>query len=329
MLKKVIIGLLIIIGLIVIVSFLLPKTANVERSIEIAAKPEKIFKQLNSFKNNAKWSPWDAKDPNMKKEFSGNEEGVGAIYSWSGNDQVGVGTQEIIESTPNSLIRASLDFKDMGKAVNYFKLEPTENGTKVIWGFDTDTDKPPVMGRYFGLMMDKFVGPDFEKGLENLKAYIESLPNEPEIKISVTEKGAINIYAIKDSCGANEIGAKMGAMYGELMGFLKVNKAEMAGAPLAIYYHYSPEKVVFEAAIPVGKLGKGKGRITAKEIPAGNYVMATHMGSYNQLMITHEAIGKYMDNNNYEQSWVMEEYITDPMMEKDTAKWQTVVYYAM
>jgi len=56
-----------------------------------------------------------------------------------------------------------------------YTITPEGQGTKVVWGFDTDLGSNPV-SRYFGLMFDKMVGGDFERGLAGLKKYVESLP---------------------------------------------------------------------------------------------------------------------------------------------------------
>ena len=45
-------------------------------------------------------------------------------------------------------------------------------GTRVTWTNEGDMGANPV-NRYFGLFMDRLVGPDFEGGLKNLKALVE------------------------------------------------------------------------------------------------------------------------------------------------------------
>jgi len=87
---------------------------------------------------------------------------------------VGSGSQEIIVSEPPHHLQTALDFGEHGTAVAFFDLEPADGGgTHVTWGFDTDMGMNPI-GRYMGLMMDKFVGGDYERGLSNLRDLVES-----------------------------------------------------------------------------------------------------------------------------------------------------------
>ena len=85
---------------------------------------------------------------------------------------VGNGTQEIVASTENARVDTALDFGEQGLANATFLLEPSGEGTKVTWTLETDAGFNP-MARYFGLLLDGFVGPDYEKGLANLKAVAE------------------------------------------------------------------------------------------------------------------------------------------------------------
>jgi effector-binding domain-containing protein len=60
----------------------------------------------------------------------------------------------------------------------------------------------------------------------------------------------------------------------------------------------------------------------------GKTVKAVHMGSYNNLENTHEQLNQYIGMKKMEIAGApWEVYVTDPAMEKDTAKWITEVYY--
>lgn len=163
-------------GLVVLViaaAYALPRHVGVERSLVIAAEPDEIFPYLNSLKNFNVWSPWADLDPDTVYVFSGPEFGKGAKSEWSSDHaMVGNGSQEIVRSVPNELIRTLLDFGDEGLAEGYFKLVRVDAGTRVVWGFESDMGNSPV-ARYVGLMMDRLVGADFTKGLDRLKSVVE------------------------------------------------------------------------------------------------------------------------------------------------------------
>lgn len=153
--------------------FLLPKDVTVARSIEIEAPASDIFPHINNLKAAGEWSPWLGKDPEVQLTYSGPEAGVGAKLDWASEDpQVGNGTQEITGSEPDKMVETALDFGPMGKAVAEFDLEEIGGATRVTWGFNADMGNNPTW-RWMGLMMDSWVGGDYETGLSNLKALVE------------------------------------------------------------------------------------------------------------------------------------------------------------
>jgi uncharacterized protein YndB with AHSA1/START domain len=161
--------------LLVIFGFLSPRFAQFERSIEINASEQKVFEQMNSLKNFVHhWSPWTAKDPNSKMIFSGPETGRGSRYEWDGDrKKVGKGTMEIILSENNSKVKTQISFDGRGEAVASWTLvKLSDSKVKITWDFYSDNKYNPF-ARIFGRLMEKFMGADYEEGLQKLKAYCE------------------------------------------------------------------------------------------------------------------------------------------------------------
>jgi carbon monoxide dehydrogenase subunit G len=152
--------------------YVLPGETVVQRQIVIAAPPEKVFVIVGNMKRFNEWSPWADIDPNIQYKFEGPETGVGQKMSWtSNNPDVGNGSQTITSFEENKRTTVDLDFGDMGKAVASMELAPVSGGTGVTWGFKTELKG--VMERWFGLMFDRWIGADYEKGLAKLKALAE------------------------------------------------------------------------------------------------------------------------------------------------------------
>lgn len=172
MLRNLLIGLGVLILVIVAGAYLLPRQVHVERTVVINASAEEIFPHINDYEAFNAWSPWAGRDPDATYEISDPSSGVGATMSWSGNKDVGTGSQTIIVSEPPNHLEAHLDFEGQGEAVAFFDLEPVDGGTAVTWGFDTDMGPNPI-SRYIGLMLDNWVGGDYEDGLNNLKSVVE------------------------------------------------------------------------------------------------------------------------------------------------------------
>lgn len=154
-------------------SFLLPAQAVVTRSTEIAAPPEKVFAIVGDLRRMNEYSPWAELDPKTKYTFEGPEIGVGQKVSWSSDDEnVGNGSQTVVEYTPSTHAASELDFGTMGKALATWDLTPSATGTKATWGFTSDLEGIPA--KWFGLMFDSWVGADYEKGLAKLKTVAEA-----------------------------------------------------------------------------------------------------------------------------------------------------------
>jgi hypothetical protein len=159
-------------------SFLLPARVVVTRSTEIAVPPDKVFAIVGDLRRFNEFSPWADLDPDIKYTFEGPESGVGQKMNWmSENTDVGNGSQTIIEYEPPNFVETVLDFGMRDKPAASLDLVPTTSGTNVTWTFKSDLDGIPA--KWFGLMFDRWIGADYEKGLAKLKAVAEK-PATPE-----------------------------------------------------------------------------------------------------------------------------------------------------
>ena len=140
----------------------------------ISASPDKVFPLINDFNRWPLWSPYEKKDPAMKRVLTGTPSGKGSVYEWEGNSKIGKGRIEITDASPPSRVTIKLDMiKPMeGHNIVDFTLEPRGGGTHVTWAMrGSCAYMAKVMGLF--LNMDKMVGKDFEVGLANLKAAAE------------------------------------------------------------------------------------------------------------------------------------------------------------
>jgi uncharacterized protein YndB with AHSA1/START domain len=151
-----------------------PDTFRVERATSIQASPEKIFALINDLHSWSLWSPYEKKDPAMKRSLNGARYGKGAVYAWEGNKEIGKGRMEITESSPPSRVTMKLDFVEPFEAHNIvdFTLDPQGDATNVTWAMHGPS---PFISRVIGIFcdMDRMIGKDFEAGLANLKAVAE------------------------------------------------------------------------------------------------------------------------------------------------------------
>jgi len=339
-LKKLGIGLGALVLLLILVSFFLPSTAHVERSLEMNCAPEAVFPLVNNLKNWDQWSPWHKKDSLMKKTYGNVFEGQGASYSWeSEHSQVGKGSLEFSKVNPNQLIKSKMFFMEGGDAaLGEFRFEKTATGCKVVWTMDADMSKPFAIGKYFGLMMDGMVGKDFEQGLNELKRIGESAPKEIAIEgrvdgIEEVKVQATNLMMIEgvSKYELSAIGAKLGEMYGEIGKEMAKQGATMGGAPCAMYpgFKEGDTETKIVACMPCSKLcSKCENGIKCVAMPATKAVVAHYYGPYDKTGIAYEQLKTWLSENKKEVSgepW--EEYANDPVVEKDPAKFLTNIYF--
>jgi hypothetical protein len=164
-----------ILVIVLLLHLLAPTSYHVFRAIEIAKPRAEVFAYLKSLKNQDAWSPWSRKDPNMEKRFTGRDGEVGAISYWKGNKEVGEGEQEITKIVEGERIEGELRFIKPWKSTSdcYFTvLDAGAGNTKITWGFIGKNVFPMTIMTFF-MSMDKMVGKDFEKGLQDLKAILE------------------------------------------------------------------------------------------------------------------------------------------------------------
>lgn len=150
-----------------------PNSFRVERTVQIAAPPEKIFPLINDFHNWTLWSPFEKLDPDLQRNYMGAPEGLGAVYEYSGR-KAGAGRMQITESSAPHKIVSTLDFTRPMRAHNVaeFILRPTEGGTEVTWAMHGPAPyMSKLMTTFFS--MDKLVGGQFAEGLDNLRGVAE------------------------------------------------------------------------------------------------------------------------------------------------------------
>lgn len=151
-----------------------PDSFRVQRSATMNAPAEKIFPYLEGLKRWTEWSPYEGRDPQMKRAYSGADSGKGAVYEWDGNDNVGKGRMEIVDSKPPSKVVIKLDFLKPFEGHNTAELtvEPKGGQTIVTWAmYGPSTFMTKLIGTFMD--MDDMIGRDFAAGLAKLKTVVE------------------------------------------------------------------------------------------------------------------------------------------------------------
>ncbi len=177
MLSKVLVTLAAAAVVLIVVVAKQPPRFRVARSAVISAPPEQVFGQVNDLHNWEAWSPWLRLDPSARTVYEGPSVGPGAIFTWSGNSNVGEGRMTITESRPHQLVRLRLDFKRpfASSSTAEFAFAPDGERTVVTWSMSGEKN---LLAKALHLVMDMdtMIGGKFDEGLAQMKAIAEARP---------------------------------------------------------------------------------------------------------------------------------------------------------
>lgn len=324
-----------LVGIFVILGLVGPKSYDVSRTAVVQAPISQVWPWVSSLPKTSEWSPWAGRDTNMVIEYTGTEGTLGSASKWE-SKKMGKGEQTITAIDPGKSVESELKFYmpwGVGVADSYTMLQDTAGVTKVTWGIRGKND---FVSRIFGVFMnmDKMMGKDFEEGLANL----QMKATEP----MATDAGFDIVTG--DFPGAKYLGVratitmdKMEAFYSENLEkvFDELGKAgiQPASAPTGLYFSWDMEKMSTDMAAGAAFAGDLKATpqgLTVFDVPAAKSLTINYMGGYYGLGAAHEAMDAYMKANKVEQiAPVLEEYLTDPMSEPDSAKWHTKITYLL
>lgn len=310
-----------------------PSEMHIERSLAIDAPKDFVWEHVNTLEDMVAWSPWAKLDPEQSIEYQGEDGTVGALYHWNGNDQVGEGEQSIAAIDEGTSVATHLKFmRPMeSEADATIVLNEIDGQTTATWAFDAKSSFPFNIMNLF-MDMDAMLGADFETGLNNLKTTVESAKASRTefdgISIQTVDMGERTYYGTRSTTAWADMKSAFETTFGNIMKAAGKAKAEPVGAPVGIFYKWDEEgqSADMMPAMPFAA-GTTLDGATAETL-SGKAIMVEHWGAYENTMNAHMAMEKYLAWHGLTfKGPAVEEYITDPMTEPDTAKWLTKIYY--
>ncbi|MBA3665404.1 MAG: hypothetical protein H0W61_14505 [Bacteroidetes bacterium] len=231
-------------------------------------------------------------------------------------------------------VKEALDFAGRGSAIVNLIAEDKGATTLAKWQMIMEIGflhRAPMLF----MNMDKMMGPDFEKGLANLKTALESAPNETPATATYEVKElewpeTTYLGSKTEAVEFANIPTFLGSHFSPELTDLTKNNVKPESAPSGIYFSYDETKGKAEmaAVFKVTKGTKMKG-YESYHYPASNVLHVAYYGDYSKTKAAHDVIGQYMKDKKLEYSVVIEEYVTDPGVEKDMSKWLTNIYYVL
>lgn len=318
-----------------ILSFALPASQKLEKTVTINAPVSLVYEQLARLENFNTWSVWSQQDSSATYTLNGTDGTVGASSSWKGDPAIsGEGKMEITALEPGQKVSHSIHFLKPKKATgnSSFTLSGNKGLTTVTWNFEMTTPRPWNIFNLF-YSMDKQMGKDFEKGLIALKELTENktgTATERTYEVLTMDFPATHFAIIRQQVRWTDIPSFFGQHISLL--YEEAAKNNIAAGPATGLYFVWDEKnqqTDMAAAVPVpaGSILQ-KNIIRQEDVPASKAVYVNYTSGYDKIAEAHNSLDKFLAEKKLTQKTpVIEQYISGPVNEKDTSKWLTKIVY--
>lgn len=319
---------LILVALILIIPLFLPASVVISAEKEVSVSPEQVFHNAASYTDRNAWDPWLETEPDAAFTIDSKPDYVGSEYTWDGK-KIKTGRMVVDSVVFGKYIASMIYFgKDPEPSLVEWTLSKTDTGTLINWIFTADGAYPVER-----LMLNLVKGgmlTSFQKGLDNLVAYLEENPPRLSTLGDITEGTIAPMFALVAGASGtmDQFGEQMAELFLELAAEVGSQGLQMAGAPFSHYLSYDEETGITEylCGIPVTERGKNSGDIAAKtyrEIPV---IQAMHTGPYEEFIHSYTTLMNYIESEGIEVTMeAFEFYLTDPMTEPNITKWQTLI----
>jgi effector-binding domain-containing protein len=324
-----------LIVVVVVFSWLVPVKQSLEKSVSIQAPAAVVFEQVARLQNFNQWSAWNQQDSTVKLKYTGTDGSVGASSHWTGDPKIsGEGSITIDSLEPGKMVSQRIHFiqPKEGHANSTFTLSELNGLTTISWHFESETPRPWNIFNFFS-DIEKNLGPEFEKGLAALKARVEKV-TVPSGQSAAYEVKEMDFPETKYALIRQEVKWKDIPVF--YAGHISILNAEAQrqqikpGIATGLYFTWDNRQQLTDmaAAIPLPQ-GKELGSpiIRMETIKAGKAIYTDHFGAYDKTLAAWTFLRQYIASHNLkEKAPVIEQYLNDPAMVKDTAKWQTRVW---
>ncbi len=319
------------VGILLVISLVSPKSYTVERSVTIDAPANIVREQIQYFDNFLKWEPWGKYDPNAEVTISDPDGQIGSTYAWSGNEDVGSGSMEILSISPER-IEMSLLFTSPyeSQSLSFYEISDDGESTELTWGFEGEMGVPMNLMLVF-MDMDAMLGADFESGLSSLKALCEEIADRTINGFTIMEKefGPRTYIGSRKQVSMEDFATFYAEGIQNVMTKVQQNDITITGSPSGLYFSWDMETGTTDMAPAIPVSSGSIAGLQTLDI-SGSALHVVYYGDYENLMAAHEALGAYMEQNEITDFEVaIEEYVTDPGQEPDTSKWLTNIYYVL
>lgn len=321
-----------LVALILIVALFLPKSVKILSETEINLPAKKVFYSMATFTGRGSWDPWVEEDTTVKISIASVDGYVGSRYSWTG-EKSGSGEMVIDSVVVNHHLSLTLSFEGMTQKPRvWHDFYDRGDKTLVSWGFYQDASYPA--GRIFMAIMKGKLQADYDRGLANLKSYLEEngVNMSSLSQILVEQVPSFYAFVAEGKSRMDEISSKMPGLYALVASSIKSQGIEITGPPFTRYIYFDSSTGISDFAVgfPVNKPGKSTREVKAVFVPEFSALEAIHTGPYTEFGDSYEIFMKHIKEQKLNvnmETW--EFFLSDPMKERDEMKWKTLIVFPL
>lgn len=133
MVKKIILGVVVLVGGVLLYAATLPDTYEMEFSVSVQARPSDVYGIVSDLRRTTMWSPYEQSHPSMKRLYSGSSVGTGSVYEWEGDWRSGAGRVEILQAIEDQSLSFQMDVRSpvASRSLVDYSLERVGESTRV------------------------------------------------------------------------------------------------------------------------------------------------------------------------------------------------------
>ena len=328
---------LVVIALLMILMLTLPSSQQIKRTISINASARDVYEYLIKLENFNTWTAWGQDDSTVRHVISGKDGELGSFNTWSGDPtKAGKGKIEITGLENNREIEHIISFynPEQVDTKSEFDLLALNGQTKLSWQYEINTPRPSNLLNLFN-RLEKSLGKNIDQGLRNIKLAVEG--KNKQVKKTAYEPRSMNFpatsyAAIRQTVKMEEISSFYQQHLPKLYAALG-SKNIVPGLPTGLYFTWNEKAgnadMAAALAIPAENVGFNDS-IQVIHLPGSKALYVDYFGPYNNSMPAYDALDKYVADNKWVQKPpVIEQYLNDPQVIKDSSKWHTKIIFLL
>ncbi|MCL6524121.1 MAG: hypothetical protein K6T34_05605 [Thermoflavifilum sp.] len=331
---------IVLIGFVVFIflfSLFLPSVGHTERAGVIQAPVDTVMSRLTNVYQLARWMQgWatDSADAGLQIQFTPTQPDGQACYSWSYLGRPGSGGKFCITHiVAHHQVDYQMRMKGLPPITGHFVVAPALDGehTWIKWTMDLQLGWWPWW-KYYGVMLDRLVGPGMEHALGSLKANCEQADTMGyQIQRIPVPFHAILAWADTISLKQESRYMALHRGYAVLQQYLHQHQLQQQQAVIAQFIEGSDSTLAVHVGLPLQAPTEVKEdkHIHLLIMPEGGFVLvARYNGPALNIVGAYHALESYIHRQHLQSpAGPWEQYFQDKLPNNDSSQVQANVYW--